>query len=159
MHDRPGWNKSGTVRYYTQGLAVFPTTPPLRATSELTNASFQISWLRLFSLIIIIYNLRQLTTAPSVTSFAGGGNGVGVSTNALPNALTNARVAGRKRNTSIAGLDSSPGSIDDVDGQDGEDGAEERKRHPVKRACNECRQQKVSESYGWKWSCGRELPG
>lgn len=47
---------------------------------------------------------------------------------------------GRKRTHDIAGLDSSPGSGDG----DGE-GIDERKRQPgVKRACNECRQQKVS---------------
>lgn len=49
-----------------------------------------------------------------------------------------AAVSGRKRNVVGAGFDSSPGSIDDVDD------AEEKKRQPVKRACNECRQQKVS---------------
>ncbi|PWY91143.1 C6 transcription factor [Aspergillus heteromorphus CBS 117.55] len=43
----------------------------------------------------------------------------------------------RKRNPAMAGLDSSPGSIDEVEG------AEEKKRQPVKRACNECRQQKL----------------
>ena len=50
----------------------------------------------------------------------------------------------RKRNASLAGFDSSPASpgIESPDQQDGEDG-NSRKR-PVKRACNECRQQKVS---------------
>ncbi|KAI9801904.1 MAG: hypothetical protein M1833_002218 [Piccolia ochrophora] len=44
----------------------------------------------------------------------------------------------RKRNSSIAGLDSSPGSVDEAADDD------ERKRAPgVKRACNECRQQKL----------------
>lgn len=51
-----------------------------------------------------------------------------------------ARSAGSKRSLTGAGLDSSPGSIEDI--QDGDD-AEEKKRQPVKRACNECRQQKV----------------
>ncbi len=74
-----------------------------------------------------------------MASFVGGGSGVG----ATANALTSVRAAGGKRNTSIAGLDSSPGSIEDVDGEDGQ---EDRKRHPVKRACNECRQQKVSHT-------------
>lgn len=47
---------------------------------------------------------------------------------------------GRKRTQDIAGIDSSPGSGDG----DGE-AIDERKRQPgVKRACNECRQQKVS---------------
>lgn len=50
----------------------------------------------------------------------------------------------RKRTTTMAGLDSSPGSIDDIDGQDNQ---EEKKRQPVKRACNECRQQKVSSRH------------
>ncbi|EEA20883.1 hypothetical protein TMatcc_000881 [Talaromyces marneffei ATCC 18224] len=49
-------------------------------------------------------------------------------------------LAGRKRNGAGAGLDSSPGSVDEID--DG-DQHEERKRQPVKRACNECRQQKL----------------
>ncbi|KAI9773095.1 MAG: hypothetical protein M1840_008216 [Geoglossum simile] len=55
----------------------------------------------------------------------------------------------RKRNRSIAGLDSSPGSIDDGTGTVGshdeeEGGHDERRRLPgVKRACNECRQQKL----------------
>lgn len=46
-----------------------------------------------------------------------------------------------KRSVAMAGLDSSPGSIDDVDENEAR---EEKKRQPVKRACNECRQQKVS---------------
>lgn len=46
-----------------------------------------------------------------------------------------------KRSVAMAGLDSSPGSIDDVDDNDAR---EEKKRQPVKRACNECRQQKAS---------------
>ncbi|KAG2411862.1 hypothetical protein HFD88_009418 [Aspergillus terreus] len=46
----------------------------------------------------------------------------------------------RKRNVMMAGLDSSPGSVDDV--EEG-DAREERRRQPVKRACNECRQQKL----------------
>lgn len=50
-----------------------------------------------------------------------------------------------KRNVAMAGLDSSPGSIDDIDENDAR---EEKKRQPVKRACNECRQQKVSEPSG-----------
>jgi hypothetical protein len=49
--------------------------------------------------------------------------------------------SGKKRNVAVAGLDSSPGSTEDV--EDGEPHGEKR-RQPVKRACNECRQQKVS---------------
>lgn len=46
----------------------------------------------------------------------------------------------RKRNMAMAGLDSSPGSMDDVEEIENRD---EKRRQPVKRACNECRQQKV----------------
>lgn len=46
---------------------------------------------------------------------------------------------GRKRNVTIAGMDSSPGSIEDAEDNDRDD----KRRQPVKRACNECRQQKV----------------
>ena len=48
----------------------------------------------------------------------------------------------RKRSAGLAGLESSPGSfVDDDHHADGD-----KKRLPgVKRACNECRQQKVSE--------------
>ncbi|KAL4781688.1 hypothetical protein BJX76DRAFT_334650 [Aspergillus varians] len=46
----------------------------------------------------------------------------------------------RKRNVGMAGLDSSPGSMDDVEEIDNRD---EKRRQPVKRACNECRQQKL----------------
>lgn len=94
-----------------------------------------------------------------MTSGIGGGGPIGVgqisndSQNATP--LTspvriNAKIhsgasglVGRKRNGAGAGLDSSPGSIDEIDGGDDH---EERKRQPVKRACNECRQQKVCTS-------------
>ncbi|KAK1148951.1 hypothetical protein N8T08_007626 [Aspergillus melleus] len=48
----------------------------------------------------------------------------------------------RKRNVTVAGLDSSPGSVD-VDDIEDIDNREEKKRQPVKRACNECRQQKL----------------
>ncbi|KAL4973359.1 hypothetical protein BDW66DRAFT_142299 [Aspergillus desertorum] len=46
----------------------------------------------------------------------------------------------RKRHAGMAGLDSSPGSIDDVEEVENRD---EKRRQPVKRACNECRQQKL----------------
>ncbi|PYH84096.1 hypothetical protein BO82DRAFT_305661 [Aspergillus uvarum CBS 121591] len=47
----------------------------------------------------------------------------------------------RKRTVAAAGLDSSPAaSIDEVEDLDARD---EKKRQPVKRACNECRQQKL----------------
>lgn len=48
----------------------------------------------------------------------------------------------RKRSAGLAGLESSPGSFIDHDDDQGDD----KKRQPgVKRACNECRQQKVSQ--------------
>ncbi|KAJ5103346.1 hypothetical protein N7532_003875 [Penicillium argentinense] len=46
----------------------------------------------------------------------------------------------RKRNVTIAGMDSSPGSIEDAEDNDMRD---DKRRQPVKRACNECRQQKL----------------
>ena len=49
----------------------------------------------------------------------------------------------RKRNASLAGFDSSPASPSfDSPDQHGDEDGQGRKR-PVKRACNECRQQKV----------------
>ncbi|KAL3472219.1 hypothetical protein BJX99DRAFT_235947 [Aspergillus californicus] len=45
-----------------------------------------------------------------------------------------------KRNVGMAGLESSPGSMDDVEDLENRD---EKRRQPVKRACNECRQQKL----------------
>lgn len=53
---------------------------------------------------------------------------------------------GRKRNVTIAGFDSSPGSIEDAEDNDARD---DKRKQPVKRACNECRQQKVgAASFG-----------
>jgi hypothetical protein len=50
-----------------------------------------------------------------------------------------------KRKRSIGGLDSSPGS-ENPDNEDQSMLEREKKRQPgVKRACNECRQQKVSQ--------------
>lgn len=51
----------------------------------------------------------------------------------------------RKRNVTMAGLDSSPGSVDDM--EDSELRDEKKRQQPVKRACNECRQQKVRTSW------------
>lgn len=66
-------------------------------------------------------------------------NGGTLAGGSLVSSPTSARI---KRNRSIAGFESSPGS---ADGDDGDDGQDERRRQPgVKRACNECRQQKVS---------------
>ncbi|PGH02155.1 hypothetical protein AJ79_07701 [Helicocarpus griseus UAMH5409] len=51
----------------------------------------------------------------------------------------------KRRHVSIAGMDSSPGSTDDVEEGDGSinNAQDERRKQPVKRACNECRQQKL----------------
>ncbi|EEP76880.1 hypothetical protein UREG_01729 [Uncinocarpus reesii 1704] len=58
-----------------------------------------------------------------------------------PGGVTGGIHIGKRRNVSNAGQSCSPGSTnggEDVDGQ------EEKKKPPVKRACNECRQQKVN---------------
>ncbi|KIX92056.1 uncharacterized protein Z520_12210 [Fonsecaea multimorphosa CBS 102226] len=48
-----------------------------------------------------------------------------------------------KRNASVAGFDSSPASFESPD-HNGDEHMRDGRRRPVKRACNECRQQKVS---------------
>ncbi|KAL2401735.1 hypothetical protein ABEF93_008123 [Exophiala dermatitidis] len=48
----------------------------------------------------------------------------------------------RKRNASVAGLESSPNSVESPD-PNGDVHARDARRRPVKRACNECRQQKL----------------
>ncbi len=81
-----------------------------------------------------------MDTSPSVVGGVRGSSSVGGGS--AISSPTSARAGGRKRNRSIAGLDSSAGSVEDGEG---EDGNEDRRRAPgVKRACNECRQQKVS---------------
>ncbi|OAX80359.1 hypothetical protein ACJ72_05310 [Emergomyces africanus] len=76
--------------------------------------------------------IRRNTTS----SFAAG-----------PSPISGPTFAGghRRRNASIAGLDSPSGSIDD--GEEVENNAnntqDDRRKQPVKRACNECRQQKL----------------
>ncbi|KIW86694.1 uncharacterized protein Z519_12680 [Cladophialophora bantiana CBS 173.52] len=47
-----------------------------------------------------------------------------------------------KRNASVAGFDSSPASLESPD-HNGDEHARDGRRRPVKRACNECRQQKL----------------
>ncbi|KAI9786025.1 MAG: hypothetical protein M1816_008177 [Peltula sp. TS41687] len=71
----------------------------------------------------------------------GGGNGIRF--RSAQNVSVSPRsVAGTRRNRSVAGLDSGPDSVDDE--RDGEEPVDERRRQPgVKRACNECRQQKL----------------
>ncbi|KAJ5988803.1 hypothetical protein N7481_004013 [Penicillium waksmanii] len=60
--------------------------------------------------------------------------------NHAPVSMAASDMQNRKRNVTIAGIDSSPGSIDEADDIDGRD---DKRRQPVKRACNECRQQKL----------------
>lgn len=67
----------------------------------------------------------------------GGGHG-GASS---PTSVRNGTSANAKRKRSGAGFDSSPGSVDVAENE--EDEAERRRQPGVKRACNECRQQKV----------------
>lgn len=70
-----------------------------------------------------------------------GGPGIKSSTSS-PISIKTGRERGRKRTQDAAGLESSPGS-----GEGEGDGIDERRRQPgVKRACNECRQQKVCQS-------------
>ncbi|OAG41792.1 hypothetical protein AYO21_04027 [Fonsecaea monophora] len=57
-----------------------------------------------------------------------------------------------KRNASIAGFDSSPASLESPD-HNGDEHMRDGRRRPVKRACNECRQQKDTTSC-LKW-CDR----
>jgi len=85
--------------------------------------------------------LRRMETPPGVVGRVQGSSSVGVGS--AISSPTSARAGGVKRNRSVAGLDSSPGSVEDGEG---DEGAEDRRRAPgVKRACNECRQQKVSQ--------------
>lgn len=61
---------------------------------------------------------------------------------------SNGLAPARKRNVAAAGMDSSPASTESVEEAPApEQPQEEKKRQPVKRACNECRQQKVSSSF------------
>ncbi|EXJ76876.1 hypothetical protein A1O3_10521 [Capronia epimyces CBS 606.96] len=58
-----------------------------------------------------------------------------------PGSALTSPIQGHKRNASFAGLESSPASTESPD-QNG-DGHRDSRRRPVKRACNECRQQKL----------------
>ncbi|CAI7611554.1 unnamed protein product [Penicillium pancosmium] len=60
--------------------------------------------------------------------------------NHAPVSMAASDMQNRKRNVTMAGIDSSPGSIDETEDIDGRD---DKRRQPVKRACNECRQQKL----------------
>ena len=90
----------------------------------------------------------------------GVGPGSGGSSLSTP---TKARICGvgggggddfleRKRKQSAAGLDSSPGSLDEGGEDEGGDG--QRRTPVVKRACNECRQQKVRALMKQGWDVG-----
>jgi hypothetical protein len=67
-------------------------------------------------------------------------NPVMAGVNHAPVSMAASDMQNRKRNVTMAGIDSSPGSIDEAEDIDGRD---DKRRQPVKRACNECRQQKV----------------
>ena len=89
-------------------------------------------------------NTAQGPTSLSVQSSANLSNYIGASSNTA--SPKNSRPNGgrsQKRNPEAAGLESSPGSVEDANEGGNSD---DRKRQPgVKRACNECRQQKVSQ--------------
>lgn len=86
----------------------------------------------------------------SVAAVAEDGRGVGGRGSGLgsPIGERHATSGNRKRNASLAGLDSSPGTIEspEADGSDDGQQHDDRRKQPVKRACNECRQQKVSNT-------------
>lgn len=64
-----------------------------------------------------------------------------MSPNSSPTSIRTVGGKGKKRSQHHVGLESSPGS-----GEDGHEGLEDRRRPPgLKRACNECRQQKVTD--------------
>lgn len=87
--------------------------------------------------------MNVLSTPSSGLARSNGGYSGGVKIKSPTTSPISAKTIGergRKRTQDIAVLDSSPGSAEG----DGET-IDERKRQPgVKRACNECRQQKVS---------------
>jgi hypothetical protein len=77
-------------------------------------------------------------------SGAGGGGSSGLGS-PVSERHTSSAISNRKRNASLAGFDSSPGTVESPEAEGSEDGNHDDKRkQPVKRACNECRQQKVS---------------
>lgn len=73
------------------------------------------------------------------SSIMAAGGAASMSPTSPASSRQGAGLVKRKRSTGF-GIESSPGSINDD-----EHGEHEKKRQPgVKRACNECRQQKVS---------------
>ena len=76
----------------------------------------------------------------------GGVGGAGLGSPASERQATSG-LSNRKRNASLAGFDSSPGTVESPEADGSEDGNHEGgRKQPVKRACNECRQQKVSHN-------------
>ena len=97
-----------------------------------------------------------MTSAPTAGSGVGSGRSPTSTSPTSPAIIRPGTSESTKRNASLAGFDSSPGSIasHDLDGGDENQSQDDKKRQPVKRACNECRQQKVSSSED---SCGAML--
>jgi hypothetical protein len=88
------------------------------------------------------------TRAQGHNTNGGSNGGPSPSTNAngRPRSSGGSLGGKRQRNGSIAGINSSPNeSLENEDEEDhSEDGHDDKRRAPgVKRACNECRQQKV----------------
>jgi hypothetical protein len=95
--------------------------------------------------------LSDATRPARVADQAGTarGGGVGGAGHSLGSPVSERHAASgisnRKRNASLAGLDSSPGTVESPEADASDDAHhEDRRKQPVKRACNECRQQKVS---------------
>ena len=83
--------------------------------------------------------LLEAAAAPPRHNAAARGSIDSDSPVASPTTVKSEGGRGRKRTLEGSGVNGSPESRDDVD-----DGSEEKRRLPgVKRACNECRQQKV----------------
>lgn len=90
----------------------------------------------------------KLAPAPQLPTSGPGPGPVGSDADGVATGFTSP-VQSLKRNASIAGFDSSPasGSVESpehVGGDDVNGKGDGGRRRPVKRACNECRQQKVS---------------
>lgn len=90
------------------------------------------------------YDLDSSVVSPGVFSQSQSQSNTALPSPVLP--------LSKKRNVVFANLESSPASeADDADPNG------ERKRQPVKRACNECRQQKVSGSGSSSFYSSRSL--
>ena len=92
-------------------------------------------------------NIKPASVADQAGIARGGGvGGAGLGSPVSERQATSG-LSNRKRNASLAGFDSSPGTIDSPEADGSEDGNHEGgRKQPVKRACNECRQQKVSHN-------------